>query len=154
MAAGMSGPWAFWNTREIMRVQDRCLLDIEAGTPLVADCLNALPPWRAVLLAVIAAKTGESMQLRNVESIRARARLAGGDAGPGWLTGGRFLACSGCGRVVFEEEQVREGEFSHSGPCGFPRRPDRRHVVQEIGGGMVMLQADEASMYGPGRSCR
>lgn len=43
---------------QLLADQDDCLLAITAGKPIPSDRLRRLPPWRAVMIARVAAKAG------------------------------------------------------------------------------------------------
>lgn len=67
--------------------QDDCLLAIEDGKPLPVRALQALPPWRAVMLAGLAARLGIPLERGNLRQLHAEARAIGGDRvlGDWWL---------------------------------------------------------------------
>lgn len=58
--------------------QDDCLLAITDGDPVPTRALLALPPWRAVLMARVAAKAGVPLEQGTVEQIVAEAAAVGG----------------------------------------------------------------------------
>lgn len=64
--------------------QDECLLAITDGYPLPARALQALPPWRAVLLGLVAARAGVSLQVGTLQQLIDEARRVGGDGTLVW----------------------------------------------------------------------
>lgn len=63
--------------------QDDCLIAIEDGRPVPAGKLGALPPWRAVLIARVAARAGVPLERGTVEQLRAEAADVGGEGSLG-----------------------------------------------------------------------
>lgn len=59
--------------------QDDCLIAIKDGSPLRADRLLRLPPWRAVLVARVAERAGVPLERGTVAQLTAEARAVGGD---------------------------------------------------------------------------
>jgi hypothetical protein len=59
--------------------QDDCLIAIGHGHPLPTAALQKLPPWRAVLLARVAAKAGTGLEQGTVEQIVHEAVQVGGE---------------------------------------------------------------------------
>jgi hypothetical protein len=76
----------FGSRDALLANQDECLLAIEDGNPVPVARLRALPPWRAVMLARIAAKAGVPLERGTVDQIQAEAREVGGAGalGPWW----------------------------------------------------------------------
>ncbi|MGH8921886.1 MAG: hypothetical protein ACRD0H_26685 [Actinomycetes bacterium] len=66
--------------------QDDCLLAVEDGKPVPAGPLGHLPPWRAVMVARIAAKAGVPLERGTVGQLAAEARAVTGSGtlGPWW----------------------------------------------------------------------
>lgn len=64
---------------ELIANQDDCLLAIEDGNPVPADKLAKLPPWRAVMVARIAAKAGVPLERGTPEQLHAEAAEVGGE---------------------------------------------------------------------------
>jgi hypothetical protein len=58
--------------------QDDCLIAITDGKPVPTRALKALPPWRAVLMARVAAKAGVPLEHGSVTELVAEARRVGG----------------------------------------------------------------------------
>jgi len=58
--------------------QDECLRAIEDGRPVPADRLGKLPPWRAVLIARVAARARVPLERGTVEQLAAEAVEVGG----------------------------------------------------------------------------
>lgn len=75
-------PW-----RLIQRNQDTCMIAIENSKPLPTAALQALPPWRAVMLARIAHAAGLGLEQGSIEQITAEARqvTGAGKLGDWWL---------------------------------------------------------------------
>jgi hypothetical protein len=67
----------------LVAAQDDILLSIEDGKPIPTKAINALPPWRAVMLCRVADKAGARLQHGTLEELIAMAREVGGD---GYLT--------------------------------------------------------------------
>ena len=61
-----------------MADQDDCLIAIEDGRPLAVKNLLALPPWRAVLMGRVAAKSRIGLEMGTLEQLIAEAREVGG----------------------------------------------------------------------------
>lgn len=66
--SGLDGAWG-----AIRDNQDDCLIAIENGRPVPVKALLALPPWRAVLMARVAAKAGVALERGTLEQIVAEA---------------------------------------------------------------------------------
>jgi hypothetical protein len=77
---------AMSESRAIYARQDNCLIAIEHGRPLPIAALLALPPWRAVTMARIAAKAGVGLERGTLGQIEAEARavLGSGKLGNWW----------------------------------------------------------------------
>ncbi|MGH9095292.1 MAG: hypothetical protein ACRDXE_09040 [Acidimicrobiales bacterium] len=58
--------------------QDDCLLAITDGNPLPTKDLRTLPPWRAVMLARVAAKAGVGLERGTLDQLVAEASAVGG----------------------------------------------------------------------------
>lgn len=120
--------WPYWQTAELFRIQDNCLIAIEDRKPLAADWLDALPPWRAVMMLRLAAGTlGHPVVQETVDEAKAKAIEHRGSAGPGWLTGRRGRTCADCGRTVWPDDG--HSDYLHTGACRAPRKPGGRHPV-------------------------
>jgi hypothetical protein len=72
--ARVRAPWQIIRDNE-----DDCLIAIENGRPLRTDRLQALPPWRAVMLAYVAQKAGVALEQGTVEQLKAEASAVGGE---------------------------------------------------------------------------
>lgn len=77
---------------DIYAAQDDCLIAITDGRPLPADALSALPPWRAVLCARVAAKAGVGLERGTLEQLVSEAEavtrsLDGAALGEWWMRG-------------------------------------------------------------------
>lgn len=59
--------------RQLFANQDDCLIAITDGRPVPLAALRALPPWRAVLIARVAARAGV-MDQAAVDALVAEAR--------------------------------------------------------------------------------
>ncbi|GAC1542715.1 MAG: hypothetical protein NVS3B12_30940 [Acidimicrobiales bacterium] len=70
--------------------QDDCLIAVTDGINLPTSSLMALPPWRAVLVARVAARAGIGLQQGTVAQLVAEAREVGGKGtlGPWWARDG------------------------------------------------------------------
>lgn len=64
--------------REIYYVQDDCLIDIADGKKINEAKLRLLPPWRAVLMALVAVKAG-AMTEEAYENLKNDATIVGGE---------------------------------------------------------------------------
>lgn len=64
--------------RTLYAHQDDCLIAIEDGHPLPTRHLQELPPWRALLVARIAAKAGLGLEQGTIEQLKAEAAHEGG----------------------------------------------------------------------------
>lgn len=64
--------------QEIYAAQDNCLIAIEDSRPLPVASLLSLPPWRAAMLARIAAKCAVPLERGSAGQIEAEAREVGG----------------------------------------------------------------------------
>lgn len=64
--------------RVLADAQDDCLLAIEDGRPVPVAALRKLPPFRASLMANIAAKAGVPLERGTTEQVRAEAAEVGG----------------------------------------------------------------------------
>jgi hypothetical protein len=64
--------------------QDECLIAITDGFPLPARALAALPPWRAVLVARVAAKAGISIEGGTLDELVGEAIRVGGEGALVW----------------------------------------------------------------------
>lgn len=73
----------FGSRDALLANQDDCLLAIEDGHPVPAARLRALPPWRAVMMARIAARAGVPLELGTLDQLHAEAKEAGGSGTPG-----------------------------------------------------------------------
>ncbi len=71
---------------DLIANQDDCLLAIEEGRPVPAGNLRWLPPWRAVMVARIAARASVPLELGTVDQLYAEAVKVGGAGtlGPWW----------------------------------------------------------------------
>ena len=76
----------FGSRAELLANQDDCLLAIEAGRPVPAAKLGNLPPWRAVMIARVAARAGVPLERGTLDQLHAEATRVGGDGalGPWW----------------------------------------------------------------------
>jgi hypothetical protein len=76
----------FGSRAELLANQDDCLLAIEDGRPVPAAKLANLPPWRAVMVARIAARAGIPLERGTLGQLHAEARRVGGNGtlGPWW----------------------------------------------------------------------
>lgn len=148
-AATRIDPWPYWDTEELFRVQDACLLAIEDRRPLAADWLDALPPARAVIFAKIAADTPGPVEQSTVDTVRAKIGEVGYGAGPGWLTGRRGLTCADCGHTTWEFPPGAAPRFEHRGPCqapataGWHTEAGAVYVVRDD----VLMHEDVAQMW-------
>jgi hypothetical protein len=70
--------------RSIDAWQDECLIAITDGFPLPARALAALPPWRAVLVARVAAKAGISIEGGTLDELVGEAIRVGGEGTLTW----------------------------------------------------------------------
>lgn len=68
----------FGSRDELMASQDDCLLAIEDGDQVPAAKLAKLPPWRAVMIARIAARANVSLERGTLAQLHAEARAVGG----------------------------------------------------------------------------
>lgn len=66
-----------WNV--LWAAQDDLLIAIEDGSPLPTTRLKALPPWRAVMLARVAARAGVGLEEGTLDQLAAEAREVKGD---------------------------------------------------------------------------
>jgi hypothetical protein len=64
--------------RRMMDLQDDCLIAMSRGHPLPVHKLQGLPPWRAVLIARVAAKAGIPLEHGSLEQLVAEARKVTG----------------------------------------------------------------------------
>ena len=69
----LGGEWT-----DICAHQDDCLIAIEDGHPLPTRALLALPPWRAVLMARVAEKSGVGLEQGTLEQLIEEARIVTG----------------------------------------------------------------------------
>ena len=71
---------------ELLANQDDCLLAIEDGHPVPAAKLAKLPPWRAVMVARIAARAAVPLERGTLDQLHAEAVQVGGTGtlGPWW----------------------------------------------------------------------
>lgn len=122
--------WSHWNRDELFRVQDLCLIAITDERTLSAGWLDALPPYRAIMMLRLAAASPGPVTQEAVDTALAKALSLGGGAGPGWLTGRRGRTCADCGCTVWpEDNHVGHDEFGHTGRCQAPARPGQRHPI-------------------------
>lgn len=63
----------------VLANQDDCLIAITDGKPVPTRKLRALPPWRAVLIARVAAKAGIPLEHGTLDALIAEAQEVGGD---------------------------------------------------------------------------
>lgn len=79
---------AGWNPdrAEMYAAQDDCFFAIVEGRPMPARSLKQLPPWRAVMLAEVAARAGVGLELGTLAQLTAEAAAAGatGKLGDWW----------------------------------------------------------------------
>lgn len=75
-------PW-----RLIRDAQDVCMIAMESERPLPTGALSSLPPWRAVMLARIAAAAGIGLEAGTLDQLVAEARevTGAGKLGDWWL---------------------------------------------------------------------
>lgn len=126
----------------MFRVQDLCLIAIVDGRTLVADWLDALPPYRAIMLMRIAAAGPGPVTQDDVDTALAKARdVGGGGGGPGWLTGRAGRTCAECGHTTWPAGPDDDsGEFGHTGPCQAPPRSGAGFVTRDYGRyGLVLM---------------
>jgi hypothetical protein len=64
---------------EVYTVQDDLLIAIQDGHPLPTTQLKKLPPWRASMVASIAALAGVPLEQGTAEQLHEEARAVGGD---------------------------------------------------------------------------
>lgn len=69
---------------DLMRWQDECLIAITDGRPVPSRALAALPPWRAVLFARVAAKAQIPLENGTLDQLVDEARRVGGDGTLVW----------------------------------------------------------------------
>jgi len=68
-----------WRRRDdLMANQDDCLIAITEGEPLPVRAVQALPPWRAVMIARVASLADTDLERGSLTQLEAEARDVGG----------------------------------------------------------------------------